>query len=69
VTNIEKTWEKLIAAGARSQGEVTSIDNGPMEGMKAGYLRDPNGIIIELVEIPPNTTSFDVLGEPTEPLP
>jgi hypothetical protein len=40
-----------------------------MRGMKAGYLRDPNGIIIELVEIPPNTTTFDVLGEPTEPLP
>jgi catechol 2,3-dioxygenase-like lactoylglutathione lyase family enzyme len=52
VTNIEKTWEKLIAAGADSQGEITAIDNGPMEGLKAGYLRDPNGIIIELVEIP-----------------
>jgi len=54
VKNIEKTWEKLIAAGAGSQGEVTTIDNGPMKGLKAGYLRDPNGIIIELIEIPPN---------------
>jgi len=52
VKNIEKTWEKLIAAGAGSQGEITTIDNGPMEGLKAGYLRDPNGIIIELIEIP-----------------
>ena len=55
VTNIEEIWEKLIAAGARSQGDVAPIDSGPMEGLKAGYLRDPNGIIIELVEIPPNT--------------
>jgi catechol 2,3-dioxygenase-like lactoylglutathione lyase family enzyme len=52
VTNIEDTWEELTAAGAGSQGEVIAIDNGPMEGLKAGYLRDPNGIIIELVEIP-----------------
>jgi catechol 2,3-dioxygenase-like lactoylglutathione lyase family enzyme len=53
VTNIEATWENLIAAGARPQGEVAMVDNGPMEGVKAGYLRDPNDIIIELVELPP----------------
>jgi catechol 2,3-dioxygenase-like lactoylglutathione lyase family enzyme len=53
VTNIEETWNELIAAGASPQGEVAVVDNGPMEGVKAGYLRDPNGIVIELVELPP----------------
>jgi catechol 2,3-dioxygenase-like lactoylglutathione lyase family enzyme len=51
VTNIEAVWEKLIAAGARPQGEIALVENGPVQGLKAGYLRDPNGIIIELVEI------------------
>lgn len=52
VSEIEKTWAKLVAAGACPQGEVTVVDNGPVKGLKAGYLRDPNGIIIELVEVP-----------------
>jgi catechol 2,3-dioxygenase-like lactoylglutathione lyase family enzyme len=56
VTNIEAVWEKLIAAGARPQGEIALVENGPVQGLKAGYLRDPSGIIIELVEIPPNRT-------------
>lgn len=52
VTDIEATWSQLIAAGAVPQGKVTLVDNGPVRGLKAGYLRDPNGIIIELVETP-----------------
>ena len=52
VSDIEETWATLIEAGASSQGEVTEVDNGPVKGLKAGYLRDPGGIIIELVEIP-----------------
>jgi catechol 2,3-dioxygenase-like lactoylglutathione lyase family enzyme len=56
VTNIKATWEKLIAAGARPQGEIALVENGPVQGLKAGYLRDPSGIIIELVEIPPSRT-------------
>lgn len=53
VAGIEATWAKLMAAGARAQGEIALVDNGPVTGVKAGYLRDPNGIIIELVEYPP----------------
>ena len=52
VTNIEATWSELIAAGAVPQGQITLVDNGPVRSLKAGYLRDPNGIIIELVETP-----------------
>ena len=52
VTDIESTWTALLAAGAVPQGQITLVDNGPVRGLKAGYLRDPNGIIIELVETP-----------------
>ncbi len=49
-----------MTAGASFQGEVALVDNGPVRGVKAGYLRDPNGIIIELVEIP--STADDDIG-------
>ncbi len=52
VTDIEGTWAELVAAGGVPQGEVALVENGPVKGLKAGYLRDPNGIIIELVESP-----------------
>ncbi len=51
VSGIDETWAKLIAAGASPQGETALVDNGPVKGLKAVYLRDPEGIIIELVEI------------------
>ena len=52
VSEIENTWARLVEAGACPQGEIALVDNGPVKGLKAGYLRDPNGIIIELVEMP-----------------
>lgn len=52
VTDIETTWSALLAAGAVPQGSIARVDNGPVQGLKAGYLRDPNGIVIELVETP-----------------
>ena len=51
VDDIERTWSELLAAGATGQGRIADVDSGPVEGCKAGYLRDPNGIIIELVEV------------------
>jgi catechol 2,3-dioxygenase-like lactoylglutathione lyase family enzyme len=51
VSDIEETWAKLIEAGGSPQGKVTVVDNGPVKGLKAGYLRDPGGIIIELVQM------------------
>jgi catechol 2,3-dioxygenase-like lactoylglutathione lyase family enzyme len=52
VSDIEATWKRLLAAGASAQGEIADVSSGVMQGVRAGYLRDPNGIIIELVERP-----------------
>ncbi len=51
VDDIEGSWRELLAAGATGQGVIAEVDSGPVKGCKAGYLRDPNGIIIELVEL------------------
>jgi catechol 2,3-dioxygenase-like lactoylglutathione lyase family enzyme len=52
VTDIEATARALLAAGAAMQGEVADVTSGVAAGGRAGYLRDPNGIIIELYEPP-----------------
>lgn len=54
VTDIDDTWARLISAGASPQGEIALVDTGPVKGLRAGYLRDPSGIIIELVENAPS---------------
>ena len=50
VEKIEESWRMLLAAGATPQGEIALVDSGPGKGLRAGYLRDPGGILIELVE-------------------
>lgn len=50
-TEIESLWDALMAAGATPQGAVAAVTSGPGKGAKAAYLRDPSGIIVELVEL------------------
>lgn len=57
VTDIEGTWQRLLEAGATPQGKIAAVTSGAMLGVKAGYLRDPGGIVIELVELPMNTSA------------
>lgn len=54
VDDIRKTWAELMAAGATGQGRIADVSTGPVSGCFAGYLRDPNGIIIELLEMKPS---------------
>ncbi len=51
VDDIERTWKQLLAAGATGQGKIAGVKTGPVGGCLAGYIRDPNGIIIELLEL------------------
>jgi catechol 2,3-dioxygenase-like lactoylglutathione lyase family enzyme len=51
--DIRKTWSELMAAGATPQGKIADVSTGPVSGCFAGYIRDPNGIIIELLEMKP----------------
>jgi catechol 2,3-dioxygenase-like lactoylglutathione lyase family enzyme len=51
VDDIDSTWNELLAAGAVPQGQIAAVDVGPVKGCKAAYIRDPSGIIIELLEL------------------
>jgi catechol 2,3-dioxygenase-like lactoylglutathione lyase family enzyme len=49
--DIERTWDALLAAGATAQGRIATVTMGAVGGAKAGYIRDPNGILIELLQV------------------
>ena len=51
--NIERTWQALMKAGATAQGTISSVTTGDVGGAKAAYIRDPNGILIELLQLAP----------------
>ena len=53
VSDIETLARQMLEAGAREQGRITHCTSGPGAGCLAVYLRDPNGIIVELAELPP----------------
>lgn len=51
VSDIHETERVLRAAGATAVGTMTEISDPGMTPCIAGYLRDPSGIIIELLEL------------------
>lgn len=51
VSDIERVCDRLIAAGATPQGEIADVTTGVVKGCRACYIRDPDGILIELVEL------------------
>jgi catechol 2,3-dioxygenase-like lactoylglutathione lyase family enzyme len=52
VTDIGAMATRMIEAGASEQGRIARCTSGPAAGCLAVYLKDPNGIIVELAELP-----------------
>lgn len=50
VADIHAVEKAMLAAGATRLGRMTEIRQADMKPCRAGYVRDPNGIIIELLE-------------------
>jgi len=50
VTDLERLYERLTAAGARALSEPVAVPSGPNEGALAVYVADPDGICVELVQ-------------------
>jgi catechol 2,3-dioxygenase-like lactoylglutathione lyase family enzyme len=61
VEDVEGMAERMLEAGASEQGRITRCTSGAAAGCLAVYLKDPNGIIVELVEMP----ASDVPGSQT----
>jgi catechol 2,3-dioxygenase-like lactoylglutathione lyase family enzyme len=57
VEDVEAEWRRLGEAGATfASREPVTIRQGSWAGSKVIYMRDPDGITIELMETPPERT-------------
>jgi catechol 2,3-dioxygenase-like lactoylglutathione lyase family enzyme len=52
VEDLEAMYERLASHGVGFDSEVQTSDSGPIEGGKVVYMIDPDGIRVELVELP-----------------
>lgn len=54
VDDIDAAWQRVIAAGGSPRSpEPTLVTSGPNTGARAGYVRDLDGISLELFQSPP----------------
>ncbi len=58
VSDIEETYRDLCAMGVRFTAPPIACDNSTFEGAKTAYCYDPDGIYVELFQIPVDTTRF-----------
>jgi catechol 2,3-dioxygenase-like lactoylglutathione lyase family enzyme len=57
--DMDADFERLRPVGAEFRSEApVEVPWGPYRGGKACYLRDPDGISIELIELPPGGPDF-----------
>jgi len=54
VKNVAALRNNILAHGGSLQGELTDITEGLMKGLRGLFMRDPHGVLIELVELPPS---------------
>ena len=52
VDDIERAARRMLESGASEQGRITRCGSGAAAGCLAVYLKDPNGVIVELVQLP-----------------
>jgi catechol 2,3-dioxygenase-like lactoylglutathione lyase family enzyme len=50
VQDLDGMVERILAGGGTLAGRVTTITEGPAAGIRGLYLRDPYGVLIELLE-------------------
>jgi catechol 2,3-dioxygenase-like lactoylglutathione lyase family enzyme len=54
VDDIDAQWARAVALGARPVASApVDITSGPNAGARVAYLRDPDGITLELYRLPP----------------
>jgi len=54
VKNVVALRDDILAHGGSLQGDLTEITEGIYTGQRGLFMRDPHGVLIELVELPPS---------------
>lgn len=50
-SDVEALRARILAEGGSDQGRLVAIDEGIALGLRGLYMRDPHGVLIELVEM------------------
>lgn len=50
VPDLQAAHDRILAGGGGSAGRITTITEGPAAGIRGLYMRDPYGVLIELLE-------------------
>lgn len=50
--DVDALRARILAFGGVDQGRMVAIDEGIAKGLRGLYMRDPHGILIEIVEMP-----------------
>lgn len=51
-SDVDALHSRILAGGGSEQGRMVSIDEGIAKGLRGLYMKDPHGILIEIVEQP-----------------
>jgi catechol 2,3-dioxygenase-like lactoylglutathione lyase family enzyme len=60
VADIDKVVALVRGAGFQAVGRVLTAEGGPVDGLKVVYVRDPDGVALELIEEPPGVVLEEV---------
>lgn len=56
ITDIDKVVEAVAKAGFKAIGPVQTMPDGPVKDMRVVYVRDPDNVVLELIQEPPGLT-------------
>ena len=59
VSDLDDVYANLLKEGVTFISEPTPIDTGVNRGGAGLYMRDPDGVIIELFQLPPSSPTVD----------
>jgi catechol 2,3-dioxygenase-like lactoylglutathione lyase family enzyme len=51
-SNVDALRERILLGGGSEQGRLVTIDEGIAKGLRGLYMKDPHGVLIEIVEHP-----------------
>ena len=60
VADLGRVVSVIHRAGFESVGPIQQAQGGPVNGLKVVYVRDPDGVVLELIEEPPGVVLEDV---------
>jgi len=60
VRDIERVVDAIRAAGFESLSDIQTAPDAPVAGLRVVYARDPDGVVLELIEEPPGVNLEEV---------